>query len=111
MLFEHYMLKPLHENKMISVSEEILEDYKNMHMVAGSAGDKGINPSIINEYRAVHHRVRLNERIKATSTIQDIMISWDIPNDIVRLKELEEQFATCGVSFPILNQKTVEKFS
>ena len=111
MLFEHYLLKPLHENKMISLSGEILEDYKNMHMVAGSAGDKGINPSIINEYRAVHHRVRLNERIKATSTIQDIMISWDIPKDNERLKQLEKQFASRGVLFPLLNQKTVEKFS
>ena len=65
MLFEHYLLKPLSERKMVTLSGQILDDYNRVHKVAEAAGNKGIDRSIIDEYLIVHHRVVMNQRMSA----------------------------------------------
>lgn len=100
LLFEHYLLKPLSETKMISLSAQILEDSKKVQAIAESAESKGVDPSVIGEYLAVHHRIMLRQRMSASSALSDITIPWDIGKDGERLKELERMFAELGVILP-----------
>jgi two-component system, OmpR family, response regulator len=99
MLFEHYLLKPLSASKMISLSGQVLEVHTRVHEVAEAAGNKGIEPLIIDEYLLVHHRVMLNHRMSASLALQGYMILWDLGKDEERLKELQKMFADRGVPF------------
>lgn len=99
LLFEHYLVKPLSENKMISLSAQILDESKRVQAIAVSAENKGVDASVIGEYLAVQHRIMLKQRMSASSAGSDITIPWDIGRDEERLKELEKIFAGRGVNF------------
>jgi len=98
MLFEHYMMKPLSEEKMISLAGQVLEEHTSVHEVAEAAREKGVDPVIIDEYLALHHRIMLHQRMSASPAVQDIMIPWDPGKDQERLKEIENMFTEKGVS-------------
>jgi two-component system, OmpR family, response regulator len=93
MLFEHYLLKPLSEKKMISLSVQIIDDCNKVNGVAEAARNKGMDASIIDEYLLLQHRVMLNQRMSADLMLYDISISWDAEKDEERLMELEKMFA------------------
>jgi len=100
-LFEHYMLKPLSESKMISLSGQIIDDYNKVHEVAEAARNKGIDPVIIEEYLIVNHRVILNRRMSASLALQGFTIPWDLAKDQERFREIEKMFADHGVYFSL----------
>jgi len=100
MLFENYLLKPLSEEKMISLAGQVLDEYIRVHEVSEAAGKKGTPPLIVDEYLLVHHRVTLNHRMSATLALQGYTIPWDLNKDQERLMELEKMFTDRGVSFP-----------
>jgi two-component system OmpR family response regulator len=97
MLFEHYLMKPLSESKMVTLSGQILDDYNRVHKVAEAAGNKGIDPSLIDEYLIVHHRIMLNQRMSASLALQGYTIPWNLGNDQERLRVVEKIFADRGV--------------
>jgi two-component system, OmpR family, response regulator len=97
MLFEHYLLKPLSESKMVTLSGQILDDYNRVHKVAEAAGTMGIDPSVIDEYLIVHHRIVINQRMSACMTLQDITMPWDIGKNEERLRVIEKIFTDRGV--------------
>ena len=97
MLFEHYLLKPLSESKMVTLSGQILDDYNRVHTVAEAAGNKGIDPSVIDEYLIAHHRVVINQRMSACMAPMDITMPWDIGKNEERLRAVEKIFTDRGV--------------
>ena len=97
MLFEHYLLKPLSKIKMVTLAGQILDDYNRVHKVAEAAGNKGIDPSIIDEYLVVHHRLVINQRMSACMTQMDITTPWNIGKNEERLKVVEKIFTDYGV--------------
>jgi two-component system, OmpR family, response regulator len=106
MLFEHYLLKPLSENKMVTLSGQILDDYNRVHNVAEAAGNKGIDPSVIDEYLIVHHRVVMTQRMSTCMAPMDITMPWDIGKNEERLRSLEKIFTDRGVSLFVVEGDT-----
>ena len=98
MNFEHYLMKPLYQSKMISLVGQVLDEYRKVHVVTETARKKGIDPEKIDEYLAVHHHITLDRRITGSMALQDIRIPWDLGKDQERLRELERMFAGRGVS-------------
>lgn len=104
MLFEHYMVKPLHENEMVLLSGQVVDEYNKVQREAKTARNKGIDSVIIEEYLNVNHRVLLNKRMSASPALQGFSIPWDPVKDQERLRELEKIFREKGVNISIAEQ-------